>query len=109
MDDEATSSWRTIRGQRPLNERRMDTYGLLMDAETRLDELRERRGLSETALGDVLEETDSEDSCEEEVYLATLERYTALLGGHVEVVAVFPEETVTLRRLPPEEGRDSGR
>jgi hypothetical protein len=37
---------------------------------------------------------------EEDVYLSTLARYVAALGGHLEVLAVFPEETVTVLREP---------
>jgi hypothetical protein len=37
---------------------------------------------------------------EEDVYLSTLARYIAALGGHLEVLAVFPEETVTVLREP---------
>ncbi len=97
-------NWREIRRQRPLNEKRMAGYGRLMDAEARLDEMRRRRGVSDTALGDALEESESEGS-QGDVYLTTLARYLAALGGHLEVRAVFPEETITLLREPdPEDG-----
>jgi hypothetical protein len=46
---------REIREQRPLNEDRVAMYGRLMDAEDRLDAVRRRRGISETALGDALD------------------------------------------------------
>jgi hypothetical protein len=91
-------NWREIREQRPLNEARVAMYRRLMDAEARLDDVRRRRGVSETALGDALEA--SEENVEPDVYLATVARYVAELGGHLEVRAVFPEETITLLREP---------
>ena len=45
---------------------------------------------------------------EEDVYLSTLARYVAALGGHLEVLAVFEDETVTLLREPGEERRREG-
>jgi hypothetical protein len=41
---------------------------------------------------------------EDDVYLSTLARYVSALGGHLEVLAVFPEETITLLREPDEAG-----
>lgn len=91
-------SWRAVREQRPLNETRVAMYRRLMDAEERLDPQRRRRGVKETAFGDALEA--SEESVAPDLYLATVAEYVAALGGHVEVRAVFPEETVTLLREP---------
>jgi len=77
-------------------------YGRLMDAEDRLDAVRRRRGVSETALGDALEASESENALgfHQDVYVATVARYVAALGGHLEVRAVFPDETITLLREP---------
>ena len=83
-------NWRTIREQRPLNEKRVETYRRLMDAEARLEDARRRRGVEETTL----------DASEDDDYLSTLARYVAALGGHLEVQAVFPEERITLLRQP---------
>jgi len=83
-------NWREIRRQLPLNEEQVAIYRRLMDAEARLEEVRRRRGVSESAL----------DASESDDYLATLARYVAELGGHLEVRAVFPEETITLLREP---------
>ena len=95
-------SWRAVREQRPLNEARVAMYRWLMDAEERLDPLRRRRGVEETAFGEALEA--GEDSAAPDLYLATVAEYVAALGGHLEVRAVFPEETVTLLRDPPPSG-----
>jgi hypothetical protein len=91
-------NWREIRGDLPLNETQMATYKRLMEAEVRLDDVRRRRGVSDTALGDVLDA--SEEGSAEDIYLSTLARYVAALGGHLEVQAVFPEERITLLRQP---------
>jgi hypothetical protein len=95
-------NWREIREQRPLNEQRVAMYGRIMDAEDRLEPVRRRRGLSETALGDALEVCESADDGyrHDDVYLGALTRYVAALGGHLEIRAVFPEETITLVREP---------
>ena len=95
-------NWRAIREQRPLNEPRIAIYRRLMDAEARLHGVRRRRGVSDTALGDALEACESGSACDldDDVYLATVARYVAALGGHLEVRAVFPEETITLLREP---------
>ena len=95
--------WPTIRGQRPLNESRVATYKRLMDAELRLAEVRRRRGLSQAAIAEALEVSQpnvSRIEQEDDVYLSTLARYVAALGGHLEVLAVFPEETITVLREP---------
>ena len=65
-------NWRAIREQRPLNETRVAMYRRLMDAEERLDALRRRRGVKETAFGESLEA--SEEGVAPDVYLATVAR-----------------------------------
>jgi DNA-binding XRE family transcriptional regulator len=98
-----TKSWRTVRGQRPLDERAVATYRRLMDAELRLADVRRRRGVTQATIADALEVSQpnvSRIEQEDDVYLSTLARYVAALGGQLEVRAVFPEETVTLLREP---------
>jgi transcriptional regulator with XRE-family HTH domain len=78
-----------------------------MDAEMRLAELRQRRGVSQVTVADALAVSQpnvSRIEQEDDVYLSTLARYVAALGGHLEVSAVFPEETVTLLRQPDNAG-----
>jgi transcriptional regulator with XRE-family HTH domain len=96
-------SWRTIRGQRTLNESEVASYRQLMDAELRLAEARRRRGVSQAVIAEALEVSQpnvSRIEQQHDVYLSTLARYVAALGGHLEVTAVFPEETITLLREP---------
>jgi len=79
-----------------------------MEAELRLAEVRRRRGVSQAVMADALEVSQpniSRIEQEDDVYLSTLARYVAALGGHLEVRAVFPEETVTLLREPSDPRR----
>ena len=94
-------SWREVRGQRPLNEGRVTAYKRLMEAEMRLAELRARRGLTQAAIAQALEVSQpnvSRIEQEDDLHLSTLSRYVAALGGHLEVQAVFPDETITVLR-----------
>jgi hypothetical protein len=81
----------------------MNTYKHLLDAEALLDELRERRGLPESLIADVLDGIEGGGpriEPRDDLFLQTVSRYVAQLGGHVEVVALFADETVTLLRVP---------
>ena len=94
-------SWHTVRGQRPLNEQRVATYKRLMEAEVRLADLRRRRGVSQATMAESLAVSQpniSRIEREDDVYLSTLARYVQALGGRIEVVAVFPDERITVLR-----------
>ena len=96
-----TKNWRAVRAQRPLDEQRVAAYKRLMQAEIRLGELRNRRGLSQATIAEALDVSQpnvSRIEQEDDVYLSTLARYVTALGGHLEVQAVFPDETITLLR-----------
>jgi DNA-binding XRE family transcriptional regulator len=96
-------TWRTVRGQRPLNEGRVTAFKRLIDAELRLAELRGRRGQTQAAIAEALSVSQpniSRIEQEDDLYLSTLVRYVGALGGQLEVRAVFPEETITLLREP---------
>jgi transcriptional regulator with XRE-family HTH domain len=103
-------TWREIRGERALNEEHVEAYRRLLDAEVRLNDLRRRRGLSQAEVAHALEVSQpniSRIEQEDDVYLSTLARYVAALGGRLEVNAVFPEETIALLAgpdAPPVEG-----
>jgi len=96
-------TWREVRAKRSLDEGRVGAYRLLMDAETTLHQIRERRGASQAQLAAALEMSQpnvSRIESEDDVYLSTLARYVAALGGYVEVRAVFPDEAITLLSDP---------
>lgn len=102
----ATRDWRSVRARRPLNEGSVDTYKRLMEAGVRLAEVRRRRGMSQAKLAEALEVSQpnvSRIEQEDDVYLSTLARYVAALGGQLEVRAIFPDETITLLREPASE------
>jgi hypothetical protein len=91
----------------PLREERVSTYRRLMDAEARLDGIRQRHGIPETVIADVLDAIEGGgDRIEptDDLYLRTVSRYVAQLGGHLEVIAVFPDGTITLVREPDPAG-----
>lgn len=106
-----SKSWREIDRENPVDEARTRTYRRLMEAEMRLNELRRRRGLSQAQIAAALEVSQpnvSRIEQEDDLYLSTLARYVAALGGSLEVRAVFPDtgETVTLLRDPDPSGPD---
>jgi hypothetical protein len=91
----------TSRRASPLRAERVNTHRRLIDAEARLDNVRARRGLADTAITDVLDAIESGDdriAPEDDLYLRTLSEYVAQLSGHIHVQAVFPDETVMLLR-----------
>ncbi len=64
-----------------------------------LAKLREARGVTQTELArawDVSRTNISRVEHEEDIYLSTLWRYVAALGGRLEINAVFPDQTVAL-------------
>ena len=93
-------SWNTIRRENPINENNLALYERLMDAAQRLDGMRRRRGLSESAFADAIAVAPSDPRVERDDDLLALGRYVAALGGQLELRAVFPDETVTLLREP---------
>lgn len=70
----------------------------LLDA-IRLAEVREQMGVTQAELARLLEVGQTNVSRiehEEDVYLSTLKKYVAALGGRLELSAVFPDRTITL-------------
>jgi hypothetical protein len=105
MEHEGAENRREISGRRALNEGRVATYRRLMDAEALLEEVRLRRGVSDTAFAEALEAVEggrAPDDSDADLYLATLTRFVAQLGGRLEVQAVFPEDTVIVFSDPEE-------
>lgn len=97
--------WEEIRRANPVNERRVAAYQRLLDAGEQVARARHGAGESWTEIERALaasELNDAEVALEPDLYLTTLTRFVAALGGHVEVRAVFGEETMTVRREPEE-------
>jgi DNA-binding XRE family transcriptional regulator len=91
-----------IRKRRPLSpdaRKRVDTIKRAMQLEIALSELREMRGVSQTAVADILETSRpnvSRIEKETDVRLSTLERYVEALGGQLEIHAVFDDQDIKL-------------
>ena len=105
-------SWHEVRGQRALNEVRIETYRRIMDAQTEIAELLLQAGLvSEEQLDEALSASQADEpgdtAAEDGLYLSALARFVSVLGGHLELRAVFPDVTVTVRRsdAPIADGR----
>ncbi|SRR5487761_583508 len=78
---------------------RVEAYRRLMDAVLTLQRLREERGLTQVDVARALDVTQGNISRLErsdDLYLSTLSRYVAALGGHLELTAVFPDQVVPL-------------
>lgn len=101
-------SWQEVRGQRALSEVRIETYRHLMDAQSEIAELLLRLGLvNEEQLDQALYASQAEEPSaaeEEGLYVSSLARYVSALGGHLEITAVFPDTSVTVRGLPRGDG-----
>lgn len=103
MPFKSTKSWEDVRRQELLNDKRVATYERLMEAQERIAQARCRHGESPATIDQALaasELSSSEAEQEDDLYLLTLGRYAAALGGHLEVLAVFPNETIAVRREP---------
>ena len=124
MASKFTKDWKIVRDQRLLNDERVATYERLMDAQEQIAQARWRRGETDARIDQALrisELSDLELEAGEDLYMTTLARYVAALGGHLEVRgappeerlpeesqlevrAVFPEETITLTETLPWRG-----
>lgn len=74
---------------------------LMGDLQT-LTELRQARGVTPAVLADAWEASQANLSHVEhdrDVYLSTLQTYITALGGHLELHAVFPDQTIKLGGL----------
>jgi DNA-binding XRE family transcriptional regulator len=77
----------------------IDEFKRTMELRTRLHELRERRGHTQTAVAEELGTSRpnvARIEGEDDVRVTTLARYVEALGGRVEIQAVFDDERVPL-------------
>jgi len=83
---------------KPVDEARVAAYGRLWEPEEVLYKLWEQRTDGEMDwIGEVLRAPVDEEST---LWLAALGDKVAALGGQLELIAVFPDKTVTLLREP---------
>ena len=84
------------------NPERVAEHRNVMDRELTLAELRKAREMTQAQLARSLDSTQSGVSQLEhrtDIYVSTLRSYVEALGGKLEVVAVFPDATVTLKNF----------
>jgi len=78
---------------------KVDQYRLAMHDALALADLREARHVTQAALAHEFgstQENISRVEHQEDVYVSTLRRYVAGLGGHLEIRAIFSDQTVML-------------
>lgn len=83
----------------PAGRARIEQYKRAMMDALALAELRTGAGATQTDVAEALATSQANVSRiehEEDVYLSTLRRYVAALGGELEINAVFPDRTVAL-------------
>ena len=92
-----TKAGEEVRDAKPADERKVAAYERLMIAEERLYELWERRGTGMDWIGEAV---GSPVEAYSGLWVADLGERVAALGGYLELVAVFPDQTVTLLMEP---------
>ena len=83
----------------PVGRARIEAYKRAMRDALALGELRSEAGATQHQVAEVLGVSQANVSRierEEDIYLSTLRRYVAALGGELEINAVFPDRTVAL-------------
>jgi DNA-binding XRE family transcriptional regulator len=83
----------------PVRRARIDERKRAIDNALALAALRTDRAISQRQMARTLGVSQANVSRiehEEDVYLSTLRKYVAALGGQIEVTAIFPDERVTL-------------
>lgn len=96
-----TTKWKDIRERvvTPDDEPYIQSVRELMRAEQRLASLRRHRHMSQEALAEKLSVSQpsiSQFERADDMRLSTLENYIKALGGHLEIRAVFDDETVPI-------------
>jgi predicted XRE-type DNA-binding protein len=95
-------SFKTLRDRvvaDPERRARVEQHKLAMRDALALAELREGREVTQVQIAttlDVSQANVSRVEHQDDVYVSTLRNYVAALGGHLELRAVFPDETVII-------------
>ena len=92
--------WEGIAEGRPLSDDHEAAYRQLSEAEYEIDEVRKRRRLSPAKLDELSEARPVRSFAALSDELVALTKVVEALGGHVEVRAVFDDQTITLLREP---------
>jgi hypothetical protein len=83
--------------EHPVDERRAAAYGRLMEIEEKLYQLWEQQSTGMNWLGEELSYPIDDDT---PLWIAAAGERVAALGGHLEIIAVLPDRTVTLLSEP---------
>lgn len=83
-----------------MNDARVRLYERLMEAQEQIAHARYAHGVSDHAVLAAMDAAEalSDEQRREDLYLSTLAAYVEALGGRLELLAVFSEETVVIER-----------
>ena len=96
-------SWETLRRENPVNENNAALYDRMLEAERVLEPIRRRRGVPPDAWQTAWEASNPPDpKLDRDDDLLSIARYVSMLGGRLELRAVFEDEEVLLLREPPQ-------
>lgn len=86
-------------GERAVNEGRVAVYVRLLQAQQQIAQALSAHGVDDEAIAEAFDAADNGSGEDDyDIYLGELGRYVAALGGHLELRAVFPQETITVLR-----------
>jgi transcriptional regulator with XRE-family HTH domain len=98
-----------LRRRRPPNRKRVESIKRGIELDIALNELRERRGITQEQVAGQLETSRpnvSRIEREDDVRMTTLQRYVVALGGELELVVRFPDgERLTILGAPKRPAR----
>lgn len=100
---EPTRNSNYVQADQSVRESRVEIYKRLMEAQERIAHALYRRGLSNEVVQDALNSADerlSDVERIEDLYLSALAHYVDVLGGRLEVRAIFGDQEIILRREP---------
>ncbi|MGH3261095.1 MAG: hypothetical protein ACRDNS_03775 [Trebonia sp.] len=93
--DDGADGWEEEPAADPDSERRVAVFQRLMEAETRLHEWWEQRQTTTTWVTELLGHPVEDNT---DLWISALGEKVAAMGGHLELTAVFDNETLTLLR-----------
>lgn len=98
-----TNSFNNLRKKMSLKEQRLATKkAKQMIAEMPLQELRQARQMSQDRLAEILETKQANISRIErrtDMYISTLRSYVEAMGGHLTIVATFPDGKIEINQF----------
>jgi hypothetical protein len=100
---ESTRSRKDCLADEPVNEKRVELYARIMEAEEQIAHSRYRHGVHNDVVQEALDAVDekmSDADRREDLYLSALKYYVEALGGRLEVRAAFGDEEIVVRSEP---------